>query len=82
MQAKIFDPYDEARVEAWLAEPPVKLVLSTEMFDTTQGGVARRVALVFYDEERTVHLHVADLPEPKRRAYVFGDEEQERRRHG
>lgn len=82
MQAKIFDPYDEARIEAWLAEPPVKIVLSTELFDTLLGGVERRVALIFYAEERIVHLQVADAHEPKRRPHTFGDEEENQRRHG
>jgi hypothetical protein len=82
LQAKIFDPFDEERVKEWLATPPVKIVLSSELIDTKVGGVPRRVALIFYEEERTVTFHLADSPPPKRRPMTFGDEDAERRRHG
>lgn len=54
MQAKLFDPFSEDAVSAWLAETPVKVVHSASVFDTTLDGHARQVALVFYEDEQAM----------------------------
>lgn len=54
MHAKVFDPFSEAAVNAWLATTPVKVVYSANVFDTTIDGHARQVALVFYEEEHAL----------------------------
>ena len=54
MHAKVFDPFSEAAVNAWLATTPVKVVYSASVFDTTLDGHARQVALVFYEEEQAL----------------------------
>ena len=58
MQAKLFDPFTEDAVNAWLATTPVKVVNSAHLFDTSQGGTSRQVALVFYEEERELGFAV------------------------
>ena len=54
MHAKLFDPFSEAAVNAWLATTPVKVIYSANVFDTTLDGRARQVALVFYEEEQAL----------------------------
>ena len=59
MQAKVFDPFSEDAVNAWLATTPVKVIYSANVFDTTLDGHARRVALVFYEDEQEIRAQSA-----------------------
>ena len=59
MHAKVFDPFSEDEVNAWLAATPAKVIYSANVFDTTLDGHARQVALVFYEEEQALG---GDLP--------------------
>ena len=59
MHAKVFDPFSEDAVNAWLATTPVKVIYSANVFDTELDGHARQVALVFFEEERALG---GDLP--------------------
>lgn len=59
MQAKIFDPFSEDALNAWLIGPPVKVVHSAQLFDSSSGGTSRQVALVFYEEERELRASAA-----------------------
>lgn len=57
MRAKLFDPFTEEAVNAWLATAPVKTIHSSQLFElggSTLGGDRRQVALVFYEEERSI----------------------------
>lgn len=59
MRAKLFDPFHEDAVNAWLATTPVKVIHSAHMFENGSNGSTRQVALVFYEEE-----HELGLPAP------------------
>ena len=61
MHAKVFDPFCEDEVNAWLATTPVKVIYSANVFDTELDGHARQVALVFYEEEQALG---GELPSP------------------
>ena len=54
MEAKVFDPMDEQRVQQWLNEQPKKEIVGGSVYLTRSGGVEREVAVVLYVEERTV----------------------------
>lgn len=50
MKAKVFDPLDEDAVNAWLATPPSKEILSAPVFDTGVDASRHQAALVVYCE--------------------------------
>jgi hypothetical protein len=54
MDAKIFDPLDDAAVNAWLATPPTKEIVAVEIFETSLHGWTRQVALIFYSDTPTL----------------------------
>lgn len=61
MHAKVFDPFSEDEVNAWLTATPVKVIYSANVFDTKLDGHARQVALVFYEEEQALGGHLPSV---------------------
>ena len=70
MHAKVFDPFSEDEVNAWLAATPVKVIYSASVFDTKLDGQARQVALVFYEEEHALGGHLPSVFGAAPNAYV------------
>ena len=52
MKAKLFDPFSEDALDAWLAVSPAKQIYTAQVYELAAHGVVRQVALVFYNEER------------------------------
>jgi hypothetical protein len=50
VSVKVFDPFTEHAVEQWREADPNRVIIRSEVFESSSGGIRHRVGVVFYDD--------------------------------